>query len=633
MRLYSGTTNQFIQDTVQNQITEKLKISFFNYFRYNPPQGEVNSWRNSLRALCLVFEDSNLHDHGLMLEYQLPLTSRRLDCILCGRDFENRDNALIIELKQWEKCSASKGENEVSTWVGGAERDILHPSVQVGQYNMYLLDTHTAFNSTKNPVILNACSYLHNYSFLRNDALLGDKFNEILKDYPLFSADDVRRLEEYIKNKMNSGSGIEVLKRVEQSKYRPSIKLMNHVNKVIKNKLGSDETRILGGLEDYILLDNQLIAYDKVLSCVRGGFHEKKKKIVIIKGGPGTGKSVIALRLLADLNKMHYNAQYATGSKSFTETLRRIVGYRAASQFKYFLSYADAESNAIDILIMDEAHRIREKTILRGRKPTGKKQIEELINAAKVSVFLIDDDQVVRPNEIGSVEYIKENAEKFDCEIYEYELEAQFRCNGSDAFVNWINNTLGIRRTANVLWDTKEDFDFKILDSPEELENTIREKVKKGFTGRVTAGFCWDWSYPNADGTLKEDVVIGDYKRPWNAKPDAKHLAPDIPKASFWAYDPNGINQVGCIYTAQGFEFDYVGVIFGKDLTYSFDGQKWEGHVEHSSDAVVKRGGEKFVDMIKNTYRVLLTRGMKGCYVYFMDKDTERFIRSRMEGQ
>ena len=623
MRLYAGSSQQFIEDTIQNQIAGKLKQNFFDYFRYYPSENEVRSWRNSLRAIKDVFQYADLIDHGITLEYQLPLTSKRLDCLICGKNYNHRDNAVIIELKQWERCKEADGENEVMTWLGGAERERLHPSAQVGQYQMYLQDTHTAFHSDYNPVMLSSCSYLHNYSYYPNDALLDVKFKGLIEKYPLFTGDDVNKLSDYLVKKLEKGNGLAVLKRVEESKYRASKKLMDHVGNVIKGK------------SEYILLDEQLVVYDKVLSCAKEGFQDKQKAVIVIRGGPGTGKSVIAINLMADLLLKEYNAHYATGSRAFTETLRKIIGVRGSVQFKYFNSYGRAENNSVDILICDEAHRIRETSNSRftpGHLRSNLAQIQELLNASKVSVFFIDDDQLVRPNEIGSVEYIKEHAKKNNYKIFEYELEAQFRCSGSDAFVNWINNTLGIKRTANVIWDQHEEFDFRVFDSPEEVENAIRQKVNEGYSGRVTAGFCWDWSMPNDDGTLKDDVVIGDYKRPWDAKPQARKLAPGIPPASLWAYDPNGIDQIGCIYTAQGFEFDYVGVIFGKDLVYNFDTQKWEGHHEHSSDNVVKRSKDKFVGLVKNTYRVLLSRGMVGCYVYFMDKDTERFFKSRIEG-
>ncbi|MFH1459444.1 MAG: DNA/RNA helicase domain-containing protein [Candidatus Omnitrophota bacterium] len=623
MRLYSGTSKQFIQDAIHNQIAEKLKNAFFGYYRYNPSPAEINSWRNSLRSISQVFQYAELMDHGVMLEYQLPLTSRRLDCMICGRDQQKTDNAVIVELKQWEKCEEAYGDNEVLTWVGGAKREVLHPSVQVGQYHLYLEDTHTAFNSEDNPVALNACTYLHNYNYYSEDVIFSDKFQNSLERYPLFTADDVERLTNYLRNRLLTGDGLDVLQRIEESKYRPNKKLMDHVGNVVKNKT------------EYILLDEQLIVYDAVLTCAKRSFQDKQKSIIVVKGGPGTGKSVIAINLMADLLLKGYNSHYATGSKAFTETLRKIIGIRGSVQFKYFNSYSQAEENAIDILIADEAHRIRETSNSRftPRSSRSKKtQIEELLKASKVSVFFIDDDQVVRPNEIGSVDYIKKIASDNKIKLHEYALEAQFRCNGSDAFVSWINNTLGIKRTAHVIWDQHEEFDFKIFSNPLELENAIRTKVARGFTGRVTAGFCWDWSLPNEDGTLKNDVIVGDYKRPWDAKPEAKRLAPGIPKASLWAYDPNGIDQVGCVYTAQGFEFDYVGVIFGEDLVYNFDKQEWIGNPSKSSDSVVKRSKNKFAELVKNTYRVLLSRGMKGCYVYFMDKDTERFFKSRIEG-
>ncbi|MBT4684668.1 MAG: DUF2075 domain-containing protein, partial [Candidatus Marinimicrobia bacterium] len=614
MRLYSGTTKQFVEDSYRNQIAEKLKLSFFEQFRFNPSDSEVRSWQNSLRAISQTLEHTGLSDNGIILEYQLPLTSKRLDVLLTGKDDNNNENAIIIELKQWDKCANTTSPNEVITFIGGGMREVLHPSVQVGQYHIYLLDTHTVFYD-EDAINLSSCSYLHNYHSFEGDELNASKFNAWVTRFPVYTADDVLLLSSFIKEKIGNGQGMDILNKVEQSEYRPSKKLMDHVGNVIKGK------------KEYILLDEQLVAYDKVFTSAKEGFHNRKKTVVIIKGGPGTGKSVIALNLMADLSLEGFNTHYSTGSKAFTETLRKIVGPRGATQLKYFNSYIDAPFNSLDVLIADEAHRIRKTSnhrFMRADQKSNKLQIEELINTAKVPVFLIDDDQIVRPNEIGSVDLIKQYAKTLSCEIFEYELEAQFRCAGSNGFVNWINNTLGIKKTANVLWDQNELFDFKVFSSPQEVEDEIRKKAGDGLTARMTAGFCWEWSKNlKQDRTLIEDVRIGDYIRPWNAQHNATNLAPGIPKAHHWAYDDGGIDQIGCVYTAQGFEFDYVGVIFGLDLKYSMDKQQWEGFTENSYDHVVKRSGDKFIDLVKNTYRVLLSRGMKGCYVHFMDKDTE----------
>jgi uncharacterized protein len=622
MRLYSGLSRQFIQDTSLNQIAGKLQNAFFNYFQYSPSPAEVSSWKNSLRSLSLVFSQAGLDDHGVILEYQLPLTSQRIDCLVCGKDHDKQDNAVLIELKQWEKCESCPQENEVLTFIGGRQREILHPSVQVGHYKLYLEDTNTAFYDTDHPVNLSACSYLHNYYYNPDDAIFDAKFDGILSLYPTFTADDVEKLGDYIIARMDSGQGSDVLKRIEQSPYRPSKKLMDHVAQMIRNR------------NEYILLDEQQVVYDKVLSLAQYGFHDRQKAVVVVKGGPGTGKSVIAINLMAELLEKQFNSQYATGSRAFTGTLRNKIGPRGSAQFKYFNSYSDADANSIDVLICDEAHRLRETSDNRftpKNQRTDIPQVHELLNAAKCTVFFIDDNQIVRPNEIGSVDYIVAEATKGKCKIFEYELEAQFRCAGSDAFVNWINNTLSIKRTANVLWDTREEFDFRIFENPLELEASILEKSSLGNSARLAAGFCWKWSEPDSDGNLFNDVNIGSFSRPWNAKPEASRLAPGIPKDQLWASDPNGINQIGCIYTAQGFEFDYIGVIFGKDLVYDLDGHRWKGQKEFSADSSLRTAKNDFVEFVKNRYRVLLSRGLKGCYVYFQDKDTERFVRSRIE--
>jgi len=310
---------------------------------------------------------------------------------------------------------------------------------------------------------------------------------------------------------------------------------------------------------------------------------------------------------------------------------------RAGALFKYFNSFRDADSEPFDVLICDEAHRIRETSddrFTRKDDRADRAQVDELISAAKVSVFFIDDLQVVRPGEIGSAELIRASAERLGADLDEFELETQFRCQGSDTYVSWIENTLELRRTPDVIWNPDEEFDFDVVDSPHELEAIIREKAAEGFTARLTAGFCWPWSSPNPDGSLVDDVVIGDWRMPWNAKPDSGRLAKGIPKSNFWAIDPAGIDQVGCIYTAQGFEFDHVGVIFGRDLVYR-PREGWVGQIEHSHDSQIrrnlKRSAVPFTDLVKHAYRVLLTRGLLGCYVYFEDATTRDFFLSRIE--
>jgi hypothetical protein len=627
MELYSGTSLQFIDDANLNRISNLLKSSFFDYYRYNPSLGEIQSWDNSLRAMSGLISHSKLDDHGILLEYQLPMTSKRLDFFITGRNPNGKDHAVIVELKQWTSTRPSEGINEVSTHLGGHSTDVLHPSVQVGQYRQYLQDSHTAFHEAPSPIDLDSCAYLHNYARDAKDAIFDPKFNQPIQTNPLFLKEDAGKLSDFLRSRLAQGHGMEVLKRVRDGRQRPSKKLMEHVASVIK------------GNPEYILIDAQLIAFDKVLAAVQHALRTGEKTILLVPGGPGTGKSVIALNLIAALSRLGRNAHYATGSKAFTSTLREIIGRSATVQFKYFNNYTNTPTDDIDVILCDEAHRLRSSSSDRFHPVANPKpQIDEIVNAAKVSVFLLDDRQSVRPGEVGSPQLVRDASARNRTRFTEFDpLEIQFRCSGSDGFIQWVNNTLAIQRTPNAIWNTtRESFDFRILDSPQAVEEAIRQKAAEGFSARMTAGFCWPWSEPDGNGRLVEDVLIGDYRRPWNAKPKdlckgGYRISKDIPTSSLWAYDKRGIDQVGCIYTAQGFEFDYAGVIFGEDLIYRFDQESWVGVPAKSEDSVVKRSRDSFLELVKNTYRVLLTRGMKGCYICFVDKETERFARSRME--
>lgn len=623
MRLYAGSSSQFIKDNSHNRIAEKLRVAFAAQYCHEPGASEVNSWRESMRAMSQVFSEARLDNHGVMLEYQLPLTSKRLDCLITGHDHERRPGAVIIELKQWQSSELTEGEGLVRTYLGGAPRDVLHPCAQANQYRRYLRDMHEAFHAD-DAIALSACAYLHNYHPVQNDPILAARFDGVRGVVPLYTADAVPSLIEYLGDRLGGGDGLPVMARVESSRLRPSKRLLDHVVGVIQQ-----EPR-------FILLDEQQVIFSRILAHVRAGLDHRHKHVFLIHGGPGTGKSVLAINLMSAISALGLNAQYATGSRAFTTTLQNIVGRRAGQQFKYFNNYGDADPSIVDVLICDESHRIRASSNHRFTRPAQRStrpQIQELIDASKVSVFFIDDRQVVRPGEVGSSQLIRDFALKNQCVLEEHRLEAQFRCQGSNAFVNWVEHTLGIQDTATPIWDQRqESFELRIVESPEALEAAIRARASEGATARMVAGFCWPWSKePEADGSLVEDVVVGSFRRPWNANPEAKRRSTTAPPANLWAYDPRGIDQVGCIYTAQGFEFDYVGIIWGEDLVYDPVSGVWRGNSSKSHDSVVKRAREQFIELVKNTYRTLLTRGLKGCYIYFIDKNTERFVRGRIE--
>jgi DUF2075 family protein len=328
---------------------------------------------------------------------------------------------------------------------------------------------------------------------------------------------------------------------------------------------------------------------------------------------------------MGELLRQGKKVMHATGSSAFTNILRKVAGSRARSLFKFFNSFTNLKPNSIDVLICDEAHRIRktsESLFTAKHLRNDKFQIDELLSVAQLCVFLIDEQQIIRPKEIGSVELIKDAALRNGIskeEIYEFELKTQFRCSGSDAYLQWLDNVLKIKETSFKEFDSK--IEFKIFRSPIKMMNEIIKRNKeKHNSARITAGICWPWSKPNPDGSLVNDVKIGSFKMPWENKD----------RFWEWAISKEGIRRVGNVYLAQGFEFDYIGVIFGNDLVYDFSINDWRAISKNSYDIEAKKNNPNLVNHLKNAYRVLLTRAHKGVYVYFMDKDTEKYFRSHL---
>ena len=625
MHLYQGSTRQFIADATQARLANMLSDRWFDEFRYRPSPSEVTSWRNSLSAMAHVLQAADLTDQGILVELKMPLSSKRLDVLITGSNpGTKRDSAVIVELKQWTEVGRSNITDCVTVDYGGKPRDTLHPSRQVAQYQRYLLDTHPAFSDDQ-AIALDACAYLHFAQHDPKSPLYHADFATLLGSNPAFAGDQSDMLATFLDQRVAGPDEGKILGRVAATAFKPHKRLLDHVARVIRNE------------PTFTLLDEQLVAYNAILDSVSGVGQNDQNVVFLVEGGPGTGKSVIALNLVAELASRGLTTLHLTGSKAFTENLRKIVGGRAGALFKYFRDTATV-ADKLDVAILDEAHRIRTISTSRftpAKARTGKSQIDDILDSSRVTVFFIDDLQVVRPGEVGSTDLIREEATKRSIEVRDFKLEAQFRSNGSDSFIQWVDNTLDLARTPQVLWSMDDEFDFQIVGSIGQLEQKIRAKADQpGTTARIVAGFCWPWSDPDDDGQLVPDVRVGEWSMPWNARDGIGRLGFGIPKSDFWASAKEGIDQVGCIYTAQGFEFDYVGVIVGPDLVWRPLERRWAGQPSESRDRTLTRGvsDQDFTAYVKSVYRVLLTRGLRGCYVYFMDASTRDFFLSRTEG-
>jgi DUF2075 family protein len=617
MILYSSTAGDFKYSVDNNQIVDQIEDKYINGLGRRPIPSERSSWNNSMNFMEKIIRNSEVpNDCGVLIEYTLPLTSKRVDFIITGKDSKEKDNFVIIELKQWEKAKSTDKEHIVNSFVGGGNRDMAHPSYQAWAYKQLLQDMNEAVYSGS--INSNSCAYLHNYKEQAPEPLKEDQYQYLIENTPIFFRDDNKKLQEFLHKHVGKGKGMSILYSIENGRIKPSKKLIEHVGEMFV------------GNQAFILLDEQKVAYSTIIKeAAKFG----KKKTIIVKGGPGTGKSVVSMNAFGYLLKKEFNVKFVAPNASFREvlldSLTKSVKQRAG-RIKVLFSgsgkFFNETRNTFDVLIVDEAHRLKGKGAY---MYAGVNQIDDIVNASLTNVFFVDDSQKIRPDDIGSVETIKEAAKKYNSEVYEIELEAQFRCSGAQGFINWTDTVLQIRNTGNFDgWD-QENFHFEIVDSPNTLFEKIQEKIKAGFHARILAGYAWDWSSEkegNKNGEIS-DICIPEhnFSMPWNGRA----------VSTLWAVDEAGINQIGCVHTSQGLEFDYVGVIIGNDLKFDSISMTLYSSINEYKDKMGKRGlKDKPVELTKfvsNIYKVLMSRGMKGCYVYCRDKELEKHFKERLK--
>lgn len=585
---------------------------------------ELVSWQHSLLQFLKDLVDGGLGVVEVLLEHQLPNSPKRMDAVLCGVHPETgAPSYVVVELKQWSRV---ENATEKLVQISGYSDAILHPVEQVRWYCQYLVDMTPELAEL--PGAVHGIAYLHNARSADVQEL--NKFNPT--DFGrLFTKDSRSEMTEFLRTLLDAAGGrersYEAANRLLTFKHAPTKPLL---------QLAATEIR---GRQQFMLLDEQRVAYELVINAVERAREDKAKTVVIVLGGPGSGKSVIALSVLGELAGRELTVNHATGSRAFTKTMRKAAGAgdaRTESIFKFFFDYKKSKLGELDVLICDEAHRIRNDSDLWRPAPSmpwqSRRQIEQLIDVAWVPVFLLDERQLVRPGEMGSLAEIESAARGAGCRVRTVRLDGQFRCGGSDLYEVWVQRLLQLDSNPPVSWsqlaaDLEDNFVVRNANTPSALESWLaHQHQNESGTARMTAGFCWQWSDPvgkRDQKRLVDDVRIGEWSRPWNVKPGKN--VPGLPDSDYWATDVRGLGQVGCIYSAQGFEYDWAGVIFGPDLVRR--GDRWEARREPSWDSVVKSASDSdFGDLIRNTYKVLLTRGMKGVCVYSTDPETQAFL-------
>lgn len=621
MIIYKALKHKFLSDVETGNIGDIV------YEEYQKRIGKAAatlqiSWQNSLRYMYEVLNKETIpSDSTICIEYRLPNQNNRIDFIIAGKNKDNEENVVIIELKQWQTASAVDGKKEiVSTYINGSEKEVAHPSYQAWSYAVTLNEYNEAVR--KDNIKLFPCAYLHNYSVIGKDPVINPDVFRIINEAPLFTQSNSANLSNFISERISGPDDKDIMHRIDNGRIKPSKSLQDMISSIMKNN------------QEFVLIDNQKVIYENLMYYIHRIKNEsEEKKVFIIEGGPGTGKSVLAINLLASVIQDGKSCAYVSKNaapRNVYEAKLTADHYKKAlihASFKGSGSFVDARKNQYDVLIVDEAHRLNEKSGLYSN--LGENQIKEIINASKLSIFFIDENQMVHAKDIGTVNSIRQFAKMAGANILTSKLESQFRCNGSDGYLCFLDDLLGIRETLYTF--DPSDYDIQVIDDPNEMFSMIKQKNLKSNKARMVAGYCWNWQ-SKKDSNIY-DIVISEYdfKATWNYN-----------NTTTWAIDEESVDQVGCIHTSQGLEFEYIGVLIGDDLRYengcvitdyksrAKTDQSLKGLVTHCNKGNLA-ARDKADKIIRNTYRTLLSRAMKGCYIYCTDKALGSYLKSRIE--
>ena len=620
MIVYEDSKRCFVEDIKSNCIADKITAKIRERGINAGHEREYISWQNSLQFMRNIVDDNDIDDEvRIAIEYNIPLTSKRVDFIICGADANNNDNVVVVELKQWQKAEVVADDMHycVKTFVGGNNRIVCHPSYQAYSYACFI--RNYSQKVLDDGINLIPCAYLHNYDPDFKQTLSNSIYKEWVSEAPFFIRNETEQFSAFVKKYVTRrSSNGDLLYKIDHGRLKPTKTLQDSLASMVK------------GNKEFMLLDEQAVCYDMCLKTMAKCKEDGKKRTIVIQGGPGTGKSVLAVNLLMEFINKSLNTCYATKNSAPREAFLSLLTHSDAKKqvnikqlFRSPFGLSNVPDNTYDCLIVDEAHRLVKKMY---GDWNGENQVKECISASLLSIFLLDEDQAVTVNDIGSIAEISKWCRELNSTLKmpaEAKLVSQFRCNGSDAYIQFIDDILQRTEESVTVSLDELNFDFRIFDSAIELREALREKNAINNKSRMVAGYCYDWNVKHGRGDY--DIMLPDgFKAKWNLEKD-----------KIWAINPNSFEEVGCIHTAQGLEFDYVGVLIGKDLKYdSTSGRiitdKQAISKDDKSSGIRSCKNENIVrKLILNTYKTLLTRGQKGCYVYCEDKSLAEYIKKK----
>ena len=621
MIVYNADKRQFVEDVKANVIAPKI-LELIRERGLNAGQErEFAAWHNSMKFMRDIVDDDQIDDEvQIAIEYNIPQTSKRIDFIIIGANGEGRENIVIVELKQWTKAEVVDDEMHycVRTFVANDNRIVCHPSYQAYSYSRFISNYSQVIQDRG--IGLVPCAYLHNYWPMYRQALSAEIYKDWFTSAPFFISDETQKFNAFVKKFVTkkSPSG-DLLYLIDSGRIRPTKSLQDALTTMVK------------GTPVFDLLDEQAVCFDMCVRTMLQCQKDRRKRTILVQGGPGTGKSVLAVNLLMHFINGSYNAAYVTKNSAPRQAFLSILSGNKAKNvaeinqlFRSPFGLSQALANSYDCLIVDEAHRLVKKMY---GDWGGENQVKECINASLLTIFMLDEDQAVTTKDIGSVGEIRQWCEALGSSVImreETKLVSQFRCNGSDAYIQFVDNLL--QRGGETLNAplSELNYDFQIFDSATQMRDALRQKNAVNNKARMVAGYCYDWNVKNRRGDV--DISLpGGFQAKWNLEND-----------KIWAINPRSFEEVGCIHTAQGLEFDYVGVLIGKDLTFdnstglvvtdktAISSDDKSSGIRTASDATARR-------LILNTYKTLLTRGQKGCYVYCEDPALRDYFKQMVK--